>query len=53
VRRSLTEELEKFAVQKMIELDEYDKALKKREEDKAIVDSGKMRKDEFIASEQS
>ncbi len=47
------EELENFAVQKMIELDENDKALKKREEDKALVDSGKMREDEFIASEQS
>jgi hypothetical protein len=37
----------------VIKLDEYDKALEKRDEDKALVDSGKMTKDEFIASEQS
>jgi hypothetical protein len=45
------EELEKFARQKMIELDEYEKALEKREEDKALVDSGTMTKDKFIAGE--
>jgi hypothetical protein len=48
-----SEELENFIVQKMIELDKYDKALKKREEDKALVDSGKMTKEAFIAGEQS
>jgi hypothetical protein len=32
------------------ELDEYDEALEKREEDKALVDSGKMTKEEFIAN---
>ncbi len=31
----------------------YAKALERREEDKALVDSGKMSKDELIASEQS
>jgi hypothetical protein len=31
-------------------LDEYDKALVKREDDKALVDSGKMTKEEFIAN---
>ena len=35
------EELEKFAVQKMIELDEYDKALKKKEEDKRSSTGGR------------
>jgi hypothetical protein len=32
------------------ELDKYDEALEKREEDKALVDSGKMTKEEFIAN---
>jgi hypothetical protein len=32
------------------ELDEYDEALEKREEDKALVDGGKMTKEEFIAN---
>jgi hypothetical protein len=39
-----------FAARKVSELDEYDKALEKREEDKALVDSGKMTKEEFIAN---
>jgi hypothetical protein len=30
-------------------LDEYDDALEKREEYKALVDSGKMTREEFIA----
>jgi hypothetical protein len=45
-----TEELEAFAARKVSELDEYDEALEKREEDKALVDSGKMTKEEFIAN---
>jgi len=32
------------------ELDEYDKALEKREEDKLLVDSGKIIKEEFITN---
>ena len=44
------EELEAFAARKVSELDEYDEALEKREEDKALVDSGKMTKEEFIAN---
>ena len=44
------EELEAFAVQKVKELDEYDQALEKREGDKALVDRGKMTKEEFIAN---
>jgi hypothetical protein len=32
------------------ELDEYNKALEKREEDKALVDSGKITKEEFITN---
>jgi beta-N-acetylglucosaminidase len=32
------------------ELNAYDKALKKREEDKALVGCGKMIKEEFIAN---
>ncbi len=43
-------ELEAFAARKVSELDEYDEALEKREEDKALVDSGKMTKEEFIAN---
>ena len=45
-----TEELEEFAARKVSELDEYDEALEKREKDKALVDSGKMTKEEFIAN---
>jgi len=44
------EELEAFAARKVSELDEYDRALERREEDKALVDSGKMTKEEFIAN---
>jgi hypothetical protein len=44
------EELEAFAERKVSELGEYDKALEKREEDKALVDSGKVTKEEFIAN---
>lgn len=38
------EELEAFAVRKVSQLNEYDKALEKREEDKALADSGKITK---------
>lgn len=31
-------------------LDEYNEALEKREKDKALVDSGKMTKEEFITN---
>jgi len=41
-------ELDAFAAQKVRELDEYDGALEKREY-KALVDSGKMTREEFIA----
>ncbi|EEP80975.1 predicted protein [Uncinocarpus reesii 1704] len=41
-------ELEEFEMRKHRELDEYDKELEKKEEDKALVDSGKMTKEEFI-----
>jgi CRISPR/Cas system-associated endonuclease/helicase Cas3 len=44
------EELEAFAARKVSELDEYDEALEKREEEKALMDSGKMTKEEFIAN---
>jgi hypothetical protein len=44
------EELEAFAARKVSELDEYDEASEKSEEDKALVDSGKMAKEEFIAN---
>ncbi|KAL2867736.1 aminoglycoside phosphotransferase family protein [Aspergillus lucknowensis] len=43
-------ELEEFAARKVSELDTYDEALEKMEEKKALVDSGKMTKEEFIAS---
>jgi hypothetical protein len=42
-------ELEGFATQKLSELDEYDEALEKTEQNKALVDSGNMTKEEFIA----
>jgi hypothetical protein len=45
-----TEELEAFAAQKVSELDEYDEALEKMEEDKALMDTGEMTKEEFIAN---
>ncbi|KAF1955899.1 hypothetical protein CC80DRAFT_473873 [Byssothecium circinans] len=44
------EELDGLATRKMRELDEYDDALEKREEARANVDSGKMTKEEFLAS---
>jgi hypothetical protein len=44
------EELNAFAARKVSELDEYDKALEKREEEKGLVDSGKMTKEEFVAN---
>ncbi|EEP75923.1 predicted protein [Uncinocarpus reesii 1704] len=45
-----TEALEAFAARKVSELEEYDEALEKREEIKALVDCGKMTKEEFVAS---
>jgi hypothetical protein len=45
-----SEELEAFAKRKVSELDEYDAALEKMEEDKALVDSGKMTKKKLIAN---
>lgn len=44
------EELEAFAARKMSELEQYDEVLEKREDNKALVDSGKMTKEEFIAT---
>ncbi|GIJ98285.1 hypothetical protein Aspvir_000401 [Aspergillus viridinutans] len=44
------EELEAFAVWKVSELDKYDRALEKVEENKALMDSGNMTKEEFIAN---
>ncbi|WEW59263.1 hypothetical protein PRK78_004732 [Emydomyces testavorans] len=43
-------ELEVFAARKVSELDEYDEALEKREEDKALMYNGKITKGEFIAN---
>ncbi|KAL5313321.1 hypothetical protein ACEPPN_019054 [Leptodophora sp. 'Broadleaf-Isolate-01'] len=45
-----TEELEALAARRVSELDEYDVALEKREENKSLVDRGKMTKEEFIAN---
>ncbi|KAH9222447.1 phosphotransferase enzyme family protein [Leptodontidium sp. 2 PMI_412] len=45
-----TEVLEAFATLKMEELDKYDEALERMEKEKALVDSGKMTKEEFIAN---
>ncbi|KAJ5819383.1 hypothetical protein N7474_004974 [Penicillium riverlandense] len=42
-------ELEVFAARKVSELDKYDVALEKTEENRALVDSGNMTKEEFIA----
>lgn len=42
------EELEEFAAQKVRELDDYDEALEEMEEVKALVDSGKMAREEFV-----
>lgn len=43
------EELEAFAARKVRELDEYDEALEKMEEMEALVDSGGLTKEEFVA----
>jgi len=43
-------ELKAFVARKVSKLDKYNKALKKREEDKALIDSGKITKEEFIAN---
>ncbi|KAJ5041509.1 uncharacterized protein L3040_005094 [Drepanopeziza brunnea f. sp. 'multigermtubi'] len=42
------EELDLFAARKVGELDEYYKALEKRDKDKELVDSGKMTNGEFV-----
>jgi hypothetical protein len=44
------EELEAFATRKLSELEDYDEALEKREEEKALMDSGKLTKEEFIVN---
>ncbi|KAK0115668.1 hypothetical protein ONS95_000064 [Cadophora gregata] len=44
------EELNAFAARKLGELDEYDEALEKRENDKRLVDSGEMTREDFIAN---
>jgi hypothetical protein len=44
------EELEAFAARKVSDLDKYDEALEKIEESKALVDSGDITKEEFIAN---
>jgi hypothetical protein len=49
VNFSNSEEPETFAVQKLSELDKHDKAVDKLEADKALVDSGDMKKEDFIA----
>lgn len=43
------EELEGFASRKVKELENYDEALEQMEENKALMDSGNMTKEEFIA----
>jgi hypothetical protein len=43
-------ELKAFIARKVSELDKYNKALEKREEDKALINSGKIIKEEFIAN---
>lgn len=43
-------ELEAFAERKVSELDKYDETLEKMEESKALVDSGDITKEEFIAN---
>ncbi|XHG01534.1 hypothetical protein AWENTII_004912 [Aspergillus wentii] len=45
-----TKELEAFAAWKVNELDKYDEVLEKMEEKKALVDSGDITKEEFIAN---
>ncbi|PVH78564.1 hypothetical protein DL98DRAFT_421966, partial [Cadophora sp. DSE1049] len=44
------EELKVFAARKVSELNKYNRALEKREEDKALVDNGKIIKEEFITN---
>lgn len=44
------EEVEAFAALKVRELDKYDEALERIEEEKALVDSGKITKEEFITN---
>ena len=44
-----SEELEAFAARKVSELDEYDDALEKMVEIKALVDSGDLTKEEFVS----
>lgn len=43
-------ELEAFASRKVSELDKYDEALEKMEENKALMENGNMTKEEFIAN---
>ncbi|KAL5362777.1 hypothetical protein BJX96DRAFT_166930 [Aspergillus floccosus] len=43
------DELEAFAARKVDELEKYDEDLEKMEEKKALVDSGQMTKEEFVA----
>ncbi|KAL4985841.1 hypothetical protein BDW68DRAFT_164298 [Aspergillus falconensis] len=43
-------ELEAFAARKISELDKYDKDLEKLEDKRALVDSGNMTKEEFVAN---
>jgi hypothetical protein len=43
-------ELKAFAARKVSELDKYNEALEKREEDKALVNSGKTTKEEPITN---
>ncbi|KAL3474560.1 phosphotransferase enzyme family protein [Aspergillus californicus] len=45
-----TKELEAFAARKVSELERYDEALEKIEDEKGLVDSGNMTKEEFIAN---
>ncbi|KAB8239002.1 phosphotransferase enzyme family protein [Aspergillus alliaceus] len=44
-----TEELEAFVLRKVSELDKYNKALEKMEDNKALMDSGNITREEFIA----
>jgi len=43
------DELEKFAARKVGELDIYDEVLEKLEENQAIMESGNMTKEQFVA----
>ncbi|KAK1142535.1 hypothetical protein N8T08_007509 [Aspergillus melleus] len=44
------EELEAFVLRKLSELDKYDEALEQMEDNKALMDSGKITREEFIAN---